>query len=432
MKTAVIMSPHFPPCTLAGVHRARHLVKHLPAHGWRPVLLRVAPDHYVETPDPALARLVPEDLAQVQTAALPARLTRKIGIGDLGIRALPYLWRALERTIERERPDAVLLTGAPFYPLLLSSSVARKFDVPVVVDLQDPWVSAYGRSQPFFSKRRMANRVASVLEPIALRSAAAVTSVSDTQNAELRKRHPFLADRPMEAIPIGGDPEDFEALRRDPTSYATLRSDPDKTNFAYVGTFLPRAAPLVRMLFKALKQVEVDTPAIAGKLRFNFVGTSNQPTDVAHSPVADLAREEGVGHLVHETPRRVPFLEALDLLANSDGLLMVGSDEPHYTASKIYPNLMARRPFLSLFHVASSSHETLTQAGGGIALAFANLQTLATMKADIAAAIVRLATAPESLGKSDPVAYAPFTAEAIAGRYAALFDQLISAAELQR
>ena len=31
MRSVVLISPHFPPSTLAGVHRARHMAKHLPA-----------------------------------------------------------------------------------------------------------------------------------------------------------------------------------------------------------------------------------------------------------------------------------------------------------------------------------------------------------------------------------------------------------------
>ena len=41
MRRCLITSPHFPPSTVAGVHRARHLAKHLPAHGWAPPDLRI-------------------------------------------------------------------------------------------------------------------------------------------------------------------------------------------------------------------------------------------------------------------------------------------------------------------------------------------------------------------------------------------------------
>ena len=58
MPNCLIVSPHFPPSTLAGVHRARHLAKHLPAHGWEPVVIAVDPAQHVEAKDPKQRRLV--------------------------------------------------------------------------------------------------------------------------------------------------------------------------------------------------------------------------------------------------------------------------------------------------------------------------------------------------------------------------------------
>lgn len=424
----MILSPYFPPSTLAGVHRARHMVKHLPAFGWDPILIRVDPNCYTEAPDPGLEELVAAEFREFRVNALSATLTRKIGIGDLGLRALPYLVRAMDAAITRERPDAVFLTGAPFYPLLISQYIKRRHDVAVVVDLQDPWASNYGASQPFFSKRRMANRVATILEPLALRAADAITSVSETQNDELRARYSFLANRPMEAIPIGGDPEDFDTLRLRPPVSSSVQLDPSKINLNYVGTFLPRAAPLARVLFRGLKALTVKRPDLTDRLRLNFIGTSNQPAHTRATPVTDLARTEGVDHLVFEISQRVPYLEALALLANAHGLLMIGSDEPHYTASKIYPNLMAGRPYLSLFHASSSSHRILSEAGGGIALAFDSSAALENLGCELERAIEKLATDAESLGEADQAAYAPYTAYASAGRYAALFAALASGA----
>ena len=37
-RTCLIVSPYFPPSSLAGVHRARLISRHLPAFGWEPVL----------------------------------------------------------------------------------------------------------------------------------------------------------------------------------------------------------------------------------------------------------------------------------------------------------------------------------------------------------------------------------------------------------
>lgn len=424
MKKALIVSPHFPPATVAGVHRARHMAKHLPSFGWDPTIVRVQPEFYTERLDHGLSKLVPDTVKQVKTAALPTRVLRNFGIGDIGLRALPHLARAIRDTIYHEKADIVFLTGSPFYPILLSAYIKRYFDLPVVIDLQDPWVSAFGDTQPFFSKRRFSNRIAKLLEPIALKHADAVTSVSDVQNSELRARYSFLSDIPMRGIPIGGDPEDFRALRDIPPQAPALELNSYHINLNYVGTFLPRAEPLGRMLFKGLRRLVNEHSGLTDKLRLNFVGTSNQPAEVQDKPVSRLAAQEGVEHLVTEIPRRVDFLEALFLLSSADGLLMIGSDEPHYTASKIYPNLMAHRPYLSFFHAQSSSHEILSLANGGVCLSFNSPEELKTMEQAVAEGLKRLALEPNSFAKVDKSLYHKYTAEAVAEQYADLFDLL--------
>jgi hypothetical protein len=140
--------------------------------------------------------------------------------------------------------------------------------------------------------------------------------------------------------------------------------------------------------------------------------------------VRPLAEQTGVAEAVHEVPQRVPFLEAIGILARAHGILLIGSDEPHYTASKIYPGLMAQRPFISMFHQASSAHTILLAAGGGIALGFDGAGALRELVTPLVDAIVRLATAPDTLGHSDPAAYVNYTAAKIAQQYDVILGQL--------
>jgi hypothetical protein len=400
------------------------LAKHLPALGWRPIIVRANERFYTERSDPALAALVPESLEQIATGAIPANITKYVGINDIGLRGFFHFKGALERLSTTAPLDAVLITGAPYYPMLLTGWIRRKLGVPVVLDFQDPWVSAWGATLPKLSKGGVAHGLARILEPQALRQAAFITSVSDIQNEELAALYPWVDRKRMAAIPIGGDPEDFAALRANPPHAPSHELDPSRINLSYVGTHLPRAEPILRQIFQAARQVRDSRPDLATRLCLNFVGTSNQPTYAGPNLVLPIAIEEGVGDLVSETPQRVSYLEALNILANSDGILLIGSDEPHYTASKIFPALMSERPFLSVFHSKSSSHQILSQAGGGIALGFDSPETLNGLTAGIAGGLVTLATRPESLGVRDPNSYSDLTASAVAKRFALIFEQI--------
>lgn len=431
-KTVVIVSPYFPPSTLAGVHRARHLAKHLPAAGWWPIVLMADPATHTQSADPALLTLVPESVERVTTKALPAALTRKAGLSDLGIRAYPYLRRALMHLIDTRPIDAVLITGSPYYPMMMAGALRRR-GVPTVLDFQDPWVSAHGATVPKLSKEGIAHQLGVVLESKAVRHADWITSVSQVQNEQLCAHYPFLDGAAMSAIPIGGDPEDFAILRSRGASEGEVRLDPDRIEFSYVGTYLPNATPLTRQVFRAAAMVKREAPDLAARLRLNFIGTSNSP-DGRTAQVSALAAQEGVADLVREVPQRIPFLDALTVLANSNALLLIGSDEPHYTASKIYPALMSGTPFLSLFHDRSSAHQILSAAGGGYALSFTDPATLEGLASRIAERMIDLARGQPPL--TPPLtppsaeAYAPYTAAAVSQSFAAIFNT-ISAPEFR-
>jgi len=154
----------------------------------------------------------------------------------------------------------------------------------------------------------------------------------------------------------------------------------------------------------------------------NFVGTTANPNDRTGYRVLPLARAEGVADIIYEVPQRIPYLQALTVLKKSDASLMLGSNEPHYTASKIYPYLMSGRPYFSLFHRASSAHEVLTAAGGGISLCFSNNHELMDLESEICDSLHVLATNPDSLGLSNPEVYAPYEAKSIAANFADIFD----------
>src|ERR1700704_4865787 len=92
-RNVLVVSPHFPPDSTAGTHRARLLAPRLREHGGEPTVLTVDPRDSDGALDPALAASVPGDLRVVRSRAWPVGLTRSLGVGDLGLRAFEGLWR---------------------------------------------------------------------------------------------------------------------------------------------------------------------------------------------------------------------------------------------------------------------------------------------------------------------------------------------------
>lgn len=419
MRRVCCVSLNFPPSTIASVHRARHLAKHLPCHGWQPTVVCVDERDLNETLDWRLLEFVDKCADVRKIRAFPLEVAKKFGVTDLGMRAYWSLRRHLTALFRSENYDVVFITGWPFYQMTLASYIKRGFQIPVVLDFQDPWVSSWGNAQPLLSKAGASHWLGTILEPRVLRHADFVTSVSEVQNAEMARRYPWFDASRMAAIPIGGDPDDF----RISSSLIASENLSGPIHLNYVGTFLPRSEPLVRVLFRAFSRLRQKSPMLASRMRLNFIGTSNQSDD-STPRVHPIAKSEGVADAVTEIPQRLPYIRALDALVESQGILLIGSDEPHYTASKIYPALMSRRPYLSLFHSASSAHSILSASGGGRAFAFSNREQLDALESALCDGLKDIAMNPALFGVADQASYEPYLASNIAARFAAIFNKI--------
>ena len=353
-----MVSPHFPPDSSAAAHRVRLLAPHLDAAGWTPTVVTLEPSAYEGRLDRDLESLVPPTLRIVRAHAWQPGSTRWAGLGDLGLRACTGLRHTCRALLMRERFDALFITVYPVYPALLGAGLKAEFRVPFVLDYQDPWVGAWGQSvgggpggTPDW-KSRASRRIGTWLEPKVVNAADAIVAVSQGTIDGIVERIPAAGQRPHAVIPLGFEPDDFEALRARAPRASPVDPADGLVHLCYVGTLLPTGFGTLRLLLRALDRARRDDPA-AARVRLHFVGTSNQSASGTYR-VLPIARECGVADAVTEVPGRLDYLDALSVLTHASGILLLGSSEPHYTASKLYPALLAKRPVLALFHEASS------------------------------------------------------------------------------
>ena len=106
------------------------------------------------------------------------------------------------------------------------------------------------------------------------------------------------------------------------------------------------------------------------QLRLHFIGTSYARAGRGEKSIEPLAADYGLESIVHESPDRIPYSTALKCLLDADALIVPGSNDPGYTASKIYPYLLAGRPLLAIFHQESSVTTIMNSVKGGIIVNF--------------------------------------------------------------
>ena len=428
-RRVLMITPHFPPDSSAASHRVRLLAPHLESAGWRPTVLTLTPDAYEGTLDPALARTVPASLDVVRCRAWSAAVTRRFGVGDLGLRSFGALRRGAIALLERERYDVVYVTIYPTYPALLGPLLKRRFPVRFVLDYQDPWIGSWGLTvgggpqAALDFKSRASRLVASWLEPIAVRAADAITAVSERTYQDVLARVP--ASPACAALPLGWECTDAE-LASTPNPF--FDASDRRVNLCYVGTLLPNGFATLNALLEALRLLRDRRPSQFDRVRLWFIGTSNQWRSDGELRVRPRADALGLGDAVQEVAPRIGYAEALTVLRQSSGILMLGSSERHYTASKLYPALLARHPIFALFHADSTVVDILRRA---MAPPSAGIVTYCDTDPGVAPAVETVHTSLcawldrlDDTVRVDFAAIEDVSARALAHKLAAVMDQI--------
>ncbi len=354
-RRCLIVAPVFPPSGLPPAHRARLFVRHLPSFGWEPVVLTVDPRDREEVPEHALTATVPSHVQIEYARALPALLARVAGIGDVAIRALPWLALRAVSVARRADASAVLLVVPPWYGLLLAPWLERRLGIPVVVDYLDPWDVGGDVGGASGFKRALAAWVAARAEGPCLRQVAGVFAVSDGIVQQLRVRFPFLDGRPAGAAPYGFEPTDLALLARHTAAGASPPSAASNDHawplrIVYVGAISQSQRVVMCALLDAITRLRRRSPEVAARIRVDCYGTGYARPGQATTRVADLAAERGLKAWVTESPGRVPYAEALAMMATSGANLVLGDLTTYYAASKLMPVLASGRPVLAVLH----------------------------------------------------------------------------------
>jgi len=427
MDTVLIIAPRFPPINAPDLHRVRLSLPHFEDYGWRPEVWAVDPDRIEADRDPLLEKTVPAR-TDVHTVSAPdTRWTRLAGLGSVALRALPsYFWH-VSRRLARGDVDLVYFSTTAFPVMVLGRYWKWRFGVPYVIDMQDPWHTDYYVGKPKEEqppKFWFSYRLNKYLEPVAMKGVDGIVSVSQGYCDTLQARYANVTPDMCEVIPFGAAGVDFEVMEESSVTQPFVDPEDDTIDVVYAGRGGHDMATAARGLFGALRRGREERPGLFGRVRMHFVGTSYAPAGEGEKTLEPIAAEYGVADAVTERTDRIPYFQSLRLLRDADHLVIPGSDDPDYTASKLYPYILSRRPVLAAFHENSSVVDILQKTRAGKAVTFdGNMdvedlinETLGTW----APMLEKLPYTPDT----DWDAFRPYTAEAMTRRQVEVFDRV--------
>ena len=367
-RRVLVVAYYFPPMGLSGVQRVSKFVKYLPAFGWQPSVLTVSPGGYFAF-DPSLE----EDFAHSSieivrtTSADPTRLFgrgRTVSMPSEGVRSLfstatQFLFvpdnkigwylpavRAGMRMLGARKYDVILSSAPPYTAHLVGATLGRRSGLPIVMDFRDDWVGNPRHAYPTPLHRRLHQR----LEARTVSRAAGILTINRHILDRLGGRNPDLLsnDRAI-VLPQGYDPSDFPQ-RHDPGT---------REHFVllYTGVFYDAQTPDV--LLKAVSRVVAERPALARRIRLEFVGLFPNASFALAERLGLSSMIEFRGYLTHA--------ETVERIRSASALWMVVGRRPGaegISTGKLFEYFGSRKPILALVP-DGEARKALTEYGAG-------------------------------------------------------------------
>jgi hypothetical protein len=253
--------------------------------------------------------------------------------------------------------------------------------------------------------------------------------VSPKYSENLLQRYSWLRENQFTVLPFGAPEADFEMLPSLKIQQHVFDPKDGKRHWVYVGRGGSDMALALRALFLAIRADRDRNSDVWDTIRLHFIGTSYAPSDRAVKTIEPLAQAIGIADLVDEQTQRLPYFEALQTLVDSDAILLIGSNDPGYTASKLYPCILARKPMLAIFHQQSSVVSILRECNAGRAVTFQSHDQPQALTTAITAHLNWLLSLSKGYQPDTHwEAFQPYTAREMTRKQCSVFDHCLAIA----
>ena len=373
------ISYYWPPSGGPGVQRGLKFCKYLPQSGVQPTVLTVD-EKQASYPllDPTFEKEVPAGLQVYRTATSePFEYYKKLS----GKKEIPYSgfanqkakdtlvdklfkfvrgnlfipdarvgWnkhalKKADELLQDGRYKAILTTSPPHSTQLIGLKLKRKYNLPWIADLRDPWTNIHYYDQLYHTP--LAKRLDERYERQVLEQADAVIVTSeDTKRLFLNKPASVNADK-IHVIPNGYDEDDF-----------VFETQPPKDTFLITYTGTMTESYNIDVFLKVVAHLMSIHNEINYKLR--FVGKVSDGVKQRIEKAGVLGISEFIPYVPHQ--------EAIKYLMESTVLLLAIADVPNVYANvpgKLFEYLASNKPIICLGPVHSDTDRIIDECGAG-------------------------------------------------------------------
>ncbi len=392
MKKVLFITYFWPPSGKATIHWPLKIIKHLPEFGWQPSVLTVEEETFTQK-DESLLKEIDPNLTVIKSSALePFDIYRKF-IGkkkdeqliasetiskenknlahriSIWIRMNIFVpdarvgWyftavNAGSKLLQKEKFDAIISIGPPHSSHLIGLRLSKKFNIPYIPVLIDPWVDIiyykdFKRSKPTLA-------VDNYFEKKVLRDAKEVVFVTQTTEKEYLKKYKFLNEK-SHVLYWGYNEEDFQMDDGRPKmddGRWMMEDGKRKTEeiILHAGNIFDYQNP--KNFWSTIKE-EIDK---GRKLKLEFIGTVGPEIKKSISEVGLDSFTEYKGFL--------PYKEMLSEMMKASYLLVCASEKRH-VPGKLFEYLRSGQPIIAFGEDNEEVKEILKNANAGMMFGYA-------------------------------------------------------------
>ena len=374
MKNVLFITYFWPPSGKASLHWPLDIINYLPEDKIRPIILTVEEESSTQKDLSLLAKVKP-GWAIIKSKALePFDIYRKfigkkkneiivpseaISTSNKSLAHRIALWirlnlfvpdarvgwyftavKAAKKYIKLNTVDAIVSIGPPHSAHLIGLTLSRKFSIPHIPVLIDPWTNiVYYKN---LKRNIAAVKLDNYLEKSVLKNSEHTIFVTKTTLQDYNTKYPFLSGKSF-VLYWGYDEKAFESL--------PVTIDNSEEIILHAGNIFDYQNPV--NFWKTLKR-QIDK---GKQLKLKFIGTVGEK-------IKDEIKNNGL--LPHtEFQGFLPYLEMLKELMKAKYLLVCAS-EPRHVPGKLFEYLRTGKPIIAFGENNAEVKDILQKANAGM------------------------------------------------------------------
>jgi glycosyltransferase involved in cell wall biosynthesis len=362
MKKVLFITYFWPPSGKASLHWPLDIIRHLPKDDIEPIILTVEEETFTQKDESLLSKVDPnwrvikskalepfdiyrvfigkkknEKLVSSETISTENKsLTHRIALWirlNLFIPDARVGWnftaiKAANKFIEKEKIDAIVSIGPPHSSHLIGLKLSKRFKIPHIPVLIDPWVDiVYYKN---LKRSSLTKKIDNHFEKSVLQNAKHVVFVNKSTEEDYQKKYYFIKNKST-VLYWGYDEDAFKSLPLNPL--------PKEENFKKKEKILMHAGNMFAYQNPKnfWKQIKLENEK-GNKIVIRFVGSVD-------TEILNYLNSIGLKDEI-QLKGFLPYNEMIKEILNAD-MLLVCSTEPRHVPGKLFEALRTGNPIIA-------------------------------------------------------------------------------------